>query len=74
VSTILGVVSGLISIMLFLAGTFVLFYKWGYSHGFEDVSKKGYLAGRRDADNWWLGMEAEANRARQEIGGEEDAA
>lgn len=54
-TTILGIVCGLISAIIF----FVLIHFSGY--------KAGYESGRKDADNWWLGVEAGADRARQEI-------
>lgn len=34
-----------------------------YQRGFQD----GYTAGRKDADNWWIGVETEADKERQKI-------
>ena len=39
----------------------------GYKAGWKD----GYLQGRKDADNWWLGVESETDQARQKIWKEE---
>lgn len=33
----------------------------------KDGYQLGYTQGRKDADNWWLGVESEADKARVEI-------
>jgi flagellar biosynthesis/type III secretory pathway protein FliH len=43
----------------------------GVKEGAKDAYDKGYTQGRKDADNWWLGLETEADKARQQIWREE---
>jgi len=54
----------------FVMAVGLFFHERGYTAGFKEGKDSGYLAGRKAADNWWLGVEAEADRARQEIGRE----
>jgi hypothetical protein len=43
----------------------------GMTKGKLDGYGSGYTQGRKDADNWWLGVESEADRVRQQIWREE---
>lgn len=43
------------------------FYRSGRERGWRE----GYDAGRKAADNWWIGVETEADRERQKIWREE---
>lgn len=38
-----------------------------YKRGFSGGHESGYERGRKDADSWWIGGEAEVDRARREI-------
>lgn len=40
-------------------------------HGYQRGHDKGYLEGRKDADNWWLGVESGSDEARKKIWREE---
>ena len=46
-------------------------YRHGYTKGHGAGYDRGYLAGRKDADNWWLEVEKETDKARQKIWREE---
>jgi hypothetical protein len=65
------VVSIAIGILVFLVATHLLFHRWGYRKGQRDTFDAGYLAGRKDADNWWVKLEEEADQARRKIWREE---
>jgi hypothetical protein len=41
--------------------------KKGYLAGYGE----GFAAGRKQADNWWIGLETEADKVRQQIWREE---
>ena len=45
----------------------LVFHQLGYKKGREDGYHAGYDLGRKHADNWWLGIEEQANQARQNI-------
>jgi hypothetical protein len=47
------------------------FHNWGYQKGSKAGRDAGYDEGRKAADNWWLGVEAEADQERQKIWREE---
>lgn len=68
---ILGTVCLAIALVIFLVGTHLIFHEWGYRKGEKAGRDEGYLAGRKAADDWWLGVEAEIDRARQKIWREE---
>lgn len=61
---IFGIISSLLAIALLLGLSNELGHQAGHA--------KGYAKGRKDADNWWLGVEAEADQARQQIWREEE--
>ncbi len=43
----------------------------GYNDGRKRGKEEGYRLGRIDADKWWLGIEEQADQARQKIWREE---
>lgn len=65
---LLGAVCLFLAILLFLVSTFLWFHRRGFQHGKD----QGYIDGRKAADNWWLGVEAEADQARVKIWREEE--
>lgn len=65
--SILGVVVLPAAIAIFLAITHLWFGDRRYKKGAKDGHALGYAMGRKDADNWWIGVEAETDRARQQI-------
>ena len=70
-TTVLGIVCLMIALVGFLVGSHLSFHEWGYRKGERAGRDEGYLAGRKAADDWWLGVEAEIDRARQKIWREE---
>lgn len=65
--SVLGVVCSVLSVVLLIATLLVSMHNWAYKAAW----KEGYAAGRKDADNWWIGAEAGAEQARQTIWREE---
>lgn len=39
--------------------------------GFKDGYANGYAKGRKDADNWWIGVEEEADEQQRQLWREE---
>jgi hypothetical protein len=70
-TTILGAVSLSVAIAIFLVATHLSFHRWGYRKGQRDSFEAGYLAGRKDIDNWWMKAEAEVDEVRVKIWREE---
>lgn len=69
---LLGAISLALCILIFLAYLHIKFGEWRYSKGFQHGKDQGYIDGRKAADNWWLGVEAEADRTRVKIWREEE--
>jgi hypothetical protein len=44
---------------------------YAYNFGRLRAYKEGYTQGRKDADNWWQGVESEVDRERVKIWREE---
>lgn len=64
---LLGGIASLSLVALLVIG----FRDLGYKSGMKDGHTAGYDQGRKDADNWWLGVESQADQARQQIWREE---
>jgi hypothetical protein len=71
----LGVVLILAAELAVVILTLLAFHERGRRHGVKEGAKdgydKGYAQGRKDADNWWIGLETEADKVRQQIWREE---
>ena len=70
-NAILGWVSLSLSALIVLVLSHLAFGWWRYVKGVEQGTDQGYIKGRKDADNWWLGVESEADQARVKIWREE---
>lgn len=56
-------IPGAISVFVVLLFLIAVFRDFGYKAGV----KKGYAAGRKDADNWWIEMETEVEGTRRKM-------
>jgi fatty-acid desaturase len=59
----MNIILGSVSIVLLILGLSMVLVKLGHKLGW----KEGYSEGRKAADNWWIGVEAEAHTMRQQI-------
>lgn len=71
INTILGVVALSVGILVFLVATHLSFHRRGFKKGYLDGYGEGFTAGRKQADNWWIGLEDQANQVREKIWREE---
>jgi hypothetical protein len=58
---ILASLSVVISVLVLNVMVAVVFRARGHEAGYD----KGYEAGRKDADNWWMGIEKEVEQAQR---------
>jgi hypothetical protein len=59
---------GLLIALILIA---IAFHERGYRRGSKASYQNGYEFGRRDADNWWIAVEAQVDEARRQIWKEE---
>lgn len=65
---LLGIIFGVIAWEI---GWMLFFHERGYKRGMEAGKQKffedGYLRGRKDADNWWIGVEQGYAEGREQV-------
>lgn len=53
----------ILSLSLVAFAVLVLTWRTAAKHGYREGQRDGYERGRRDADNWWCGVERAADQA-----------